>query len=168
LGSICGEARSIFLFDKDGLIWGSGLGHWFGFEGPPRYRGRFILENMVLPAGADSGASTSFPKPEWERALSLPDNQEAPDCLRSHVEEELRILFNIGRKRVLCDQQFKEYVEPLGLFNSDPQNGLPTVGFCKALPERVDHLSLQQSNNGHPNPFLFHLKPKTKKPDYIL
>uniref|UniRef100_A0A2P2MW42 Uncharacterized protein n=1 Tax=Rhizophora mucronata TaxID=61149 RepID=A0A2P2MW42_RHIMU len=118
---------------------------------------------MVLPAGADLGASTSFHKPEWERALSLPDNQEAPDCLRSHVEEELRILFNIGRKRVLCDQQFKEYVEPLGLFNSDPQNGLPTVGFCQALPERVDHLSLQQSNNGHPNPFLFHFKPKTKK-----
>lgn len=25
----------------------------------------------------DSGASSSFPKPEWERALSLPDNQQA-------------------------------------------------------------------------------------------
>lgn len=30
-----------------------------------------FLGNMMLPAGADSGASTSFPKLEWETALSL-------------------------------------------------------------------------------------------------
>jgi len=62
-----------------------------------------VATAMNMDAGG-SGASTSFPKPEWERALSLPDNQEAPACLRSHVEEELIILFNIGRKRTLSEQ----------------------------------------------------------------
>lgn len=38
-------------------------------------------------------ASTSFPKLEWEKALELPENEKAPDCLRCHVEDELRILF---------------------------------------------------------------------------
>ncbi|KAH0710053.1 hypothetical protein KY284_011480 [Solanum tuberosum] len=61
---------------------------------------------MVDCAGKDSGGgtSTSSPKPdEWEMALDLPNNQVAPECLRSHIKEELRYLFNIGRKTTPFD-----------------------------------------------------------------
>ena len=70
---------------------------------------------MVFPIGATSGASTSFPKLEWEMALSLPDNLEAPQPLRTHVKGELRLLFHIGRKKTLLDRTFDKYIEPLAL-----------------------------------------------------
>lgn len=107
-----------------------------------------FLGNMVLPAGADSEASTSFPKLEWERALSLPDNLAAPEPLRSHIEEELRVLFNIGKKHSLSDSVVNNYIKPLGLDKA-------SVGFCKALLERVDSLQLQHYNKGEHIPFLF-------------
>lgn len=106
--------------------------------------------NMVLPAGADSEASTSFPKLEWERALSLPDNLAAPEPLRSHIEDQLRLLFNIGKKRTLSDSVFHNYIKPLGL-------GLDqaSVGFCKALLERVDSLKIEHYNQGNHIPIPF-------------
>ena len=110
------------------------------------------LCNMVLPAGADSGASSSFPKPEWETALSLPDNLAAPEPLRSHVEQELRILFNIGKKHTLSDRAFYDYIEPFSLEKA-------SVGFCKALLERVNSLQVEHYNKGDHIPFRF----KTEK-----
>jgi hypothetical protein len=71
--------------------------------------------NMVFPAGAESEASTSFPKPEWETALSLPDNLAAQQPLRTHVEGEFLVLFNIGRKDTLSDSTFYNYIKPLAL-----------------------------------------------------
>lgn len=106
------------------------------------------LGSMVLPAGEDSGASTSFPQPEWETALSLPDNVAAPQPLRSHVEEELRILLNIGRKKCLSDSLFHKSIEPLALNEA-------SVGFLKALLQRVNDLQLEHYNGGEHLPFYF-------------
>ncbi|PHT31341.1 cytochrome c oxidase subunit 2 [Capsicum baccatum] len=50
-----------------------------------------LLLETVDCTGKNSGggASTSSPKPdEWEMALDLPDNQAAPECLRSHITEK--------------------------------------------------------------------------------
>jgi len=47
---------------------------------------------------------------EWEKALDLPENEEAPACLRSHVADELRILFHIGRKKTLSDSEFNKLI----------------------------------------------------------
>ena len=71
--------------------------------------------NMVFPAGAESEASTSFPNPEWETALSLPDNLAAQQPLRTHVEGEFLVLLNIGRKHTLSDSTFYNYIKPLAL-----------------------------------------------------
>lgn len=99
------------------------------------------LWNMVLPAGADSGASSSFPKHEWETALSLPDVLAAPEPLRSHVERELRVLFNIGKKHTLSDSAFHNYIEPLALDKA-------SVGFCKALLQRIHSLQESEFSSG--------------------
>ena len=52
-------------------------------------------------AAPHESSSTSFPKLEWEKALDLPDGEPAPKCLQVHLEKELRILLNIGKKRTL-------------------------------------------------------------------
>jgi hypothetical protein len=103
---------------------------------------------MVFPAGAESEASTSFPKPEWETALSLPDNLAAQQPLRTHVEGEFRVLFNIGRKHTLSDSTFYNYIKPLALDKA-------SVGFCKALLGRVQALQLEHYNKGEHIPFAF-------------
>ncbi|KAL5992163.1 hypothetical protein ACLOJK_013078 [Asimina triloba] len=87
----------------------------------------------MMDPGEDSGASTSYPRlPKWEEALSLPDNQEAPDYLRAHVAKQLTILFNIGRPVMLSEKTYHSYIEPLAL-------DVVSVGFCKALLEREDY-----------------------------
>lgn len=54
-----------------------GLGHWIRSKGR-HYRGTGGAR-MMMPSGSDSGEeSASFPKPEWLRALDLPENQIAP------------------------------------------------------------------------------------------
>ena len=109
-----------------------------------------FLETLSPCAGEDSGegASTSFPKPEWQIALDLPPNQVAPECLRSHIKEQLRYLFNIGRKTTLSDPMFDSFIEPLALNEAK-------VGFAKALLERVNALQLVHYNRGSHIPFKF-------------
>ena len=68
--------------------------------------------------------------------------------LRTHVEGELRVLFNIGKKRTLPDSTFYKYIEPLALDRA-------SVGFCKALLGRVESLQLEHYNNGEHLPFSF-------------
>ncbi|CAN4127048.1 unnamed protein product [Withania somnifera] len=66
-----------------------------------------LLLERVDCAGKDSGggASTPSPKPdEWQMALDLPDNQVAPECLRSHIKEE-----------TLSDTMFDHFISPLAL-----------------------------------------------------
>ena len=101
-------------------------------------------------AGKDSGegASTSSPKPEWQIALDLPPNQVAPECLRSHIKEQLRYLFNIGRKTTLSDTMFDNFIDPLALDEAK-------VGFAKALLQRVNALQLVHYNRGDHIPFKF-------------
>ncbi|TMX05271.1 hypothetical protein EJD97_025324 [Solanum chilense] len=104
---------------------------------------------MVDCAGKDMGgvASTSSPKPdEWEMALDLPDNQVAPECLRSHIKEELRYLFNIGRKTTPSDTMFDNLISPLAL---DEAKG----GFAKALLKRINEVQLFHYNKGDYIPF---------------
>ena len=108
-----------------------------------------LLLETVDCAGKDSGggASTSSPKPdEWEMALDLPDNQVAPECLRSHIKEELRYLFNIGRKTTPSDTMFDNLISPLAL---DEAKG----GFAKALLKRINELQLFHYNRGDHIPF---------------
>ena len=114
--------------------------------------------NMVLPTGADAEASTStsFPKLEWELALDLPAEQKAPEPLRAHVEGELRILMNIGRKRTLPDSTFYERIEPLALDKA-------TVGFCKNLLGRVDELQVAHYNRGNHIFFKFDTKEQKER-----
>ncbi|MCD7462084.1 hypothetical protein HAX54_047734 [Datura stramonium] len=109
---------------------------------------------MVDCAGTDSGggASTSSPKPdEWKMALDLPDNQVAPECLHSHIKEELRYLFNIGRKTTLSDTMFDNFISPLALDEAK-------VGFAKALLQRINELKLFHYNRGDHIPFKFSSK----------
>lgn len=103
---------------------------------------------MMEPAGADSGASTSFPKLEWEEALSLPKEADAPAALISHVKGELRVLFNIGKKRAVPEATLDKFIEPLALDKA-------SVGFCKALLERVESLQEEHWNNGFHRPLPF-------------
>ena len=108
------------------------------------------LVEIAECAGGNSGegASTSFPKPEWQIALDLPKNQVAPECLRSHIKEQLRYLFNIGRKKTLPDAMFNNFIDPLNLDEAK-------VGFAKALLERVNALQLVHYNRGDHIPFKF-------------
>lgn len=113
----------------------------------------FFWENFIEKvdcAGKDSGepASTSSPKPEWQIALDLPNNQNAPECLRSHIKEQLRYLFNIGRKTTLSDPMLDSFIEPLALNEAK-------VGFAKALLERINALQLVHYNRGSHIPFKF-------------
>ncbi|KAL6000099.1 hypothetical protein ACLOJK_034777 [Asimina triloba] len=106
----------------------------------------------MMDPGEDSGASTSYPRlSEWEEALSLPDNQETPDCLRAHVAKQLTILFNIGRPVTLSEKTCHSYIEPLAL-------DVASVGFCKALLERVSSLRDGHWNWGRPSLFCFETK----------
>ncbi|YP_173414.1 hypothetical protein NitaMp070 (mitochondrion) [Nicotiana tabacum] len=115
----------------------------------------FFFDELLLEtvdcAGKDSGggASTSSPKPdEWQMALDLPDNQVVPECLRSHIKEELRYLFNIGRKTTLSDAMFDNFISPLALDEAK-------VGFAKALLQRINELQLFHYNRGDHIPFKF-------------
>lgn len=106
------------------------------------------IKKMMNPSGSDSVGASACPKPEWKKALSLPDNTPAPDCLRSHVEWELGWLFiNSGRKKRISEKLWQEYMEPLALDKA-------SVGFCKALLERVYGLQYRQSQNDR-RPFDF-------------
>lgn len=100
----------------------------------------FLFETCYC-AGEDEGASTSFSKPEWETALSLPDDHVAPECLRSHIREQLRFLFNIGRKTTLSDRLFENFIEPLYLNDAN-------IRFARALLSRVEALQLEHYNKG--------------------
>lgn len=112
--------------------------------------------NMMASTGSDSGASTSFPKLEWERALDLPENQIAPECLQSHIKRKLRFLFNIGSKNSLSENRFQEFIEPLALDRA-------SVGFAKALLERVSSLQLEHYNKGQHIKFEFNRKKDQEK-----
>ncbi len=117
-------------------------------------RGIFNNENAPFLGNwmdADSGPSTSFPKLEWELALDLPDQQIAPECLVCHMKQELRYLFNIGKKVAVSETQFTRWVDPLALDKA-------TVGFSKALLQRVNALKLEHYNKGNHIPFQFSTK----------
>lgn len=100
------------------------------------------IGNPMLPAGADSGASTSFTNQELETALSLPDNQAAPDPLINHVKKERWVLFHVGRKIGLPEKFDHSRIEPLRLDSA-------SVGYCKALLERVKDLQVEHYNGGN-------------------
>ena len=111
----------------------------------------FFFESSIAEcAGENSGegGSTSSSKPEWQIALDLPANSEAPDCLRSYLKEQLKYLFNIGRKATLSEPMFDEFIDPLAVDKA-------TVGFAKALLERVRALQLVHYNRGEHIPFKF-------------
>ena len=95
-----------------------------------------LLETAECAGGhSGEGASTSSSKPEWGSALALPDEQLAPECLRSHIKEELMRLFNIGRKTALSEKMFQNFIEPLALDKAK-------VGFARALLSRIDALQI--------------------------
>ena len=120
------------------------------FSVPPTPPENAGLVEIAECAGENSGegASTSFPKPEWQIALDLPENQDAPECLRSHIKEQLRFLFNIGRKTTLPDPMFDSFIDPLALDEAK-------LGFSKALLERINALQLVHYNRGSHIPFKF-------------
>nr|YP_009316014.1 hypothetical protein [Cocos nucifera]AOX13008.1 hypothetical protein [Cocos nucifera] len=149
--SLGGRALSLFLM-KMGCGGGLTFAIVFAVKHLLTPEAAPSLWNMVLHAGTDSGASSSFPKHEWETALSLPDNLAAPQPLRSHVEQELRVLFHIGKKHTISDSAFRNYLEPLALDKA-------SVGFCRALLERVNSLQVEHYNKGDHIPFQF----KTEK-----
>lgn len=71
----------------------------------------------------------------------LPENHVAPECLHSHIREQLRYLFNIGRKTALSDIMFSNFIEPLALNDAK-------IGLAKALLLRVEVLKLEHYNKG--------------------
>ena len=117
-----------------------------------------FLGHMVLPENPDAGASTSFTKPEWEKALELPDNQAAPEPLRSHARLQLVHLFNIGKKHAVSEKTIQKYIEPLALENDEA-----SVGFLKALLDRVNSLQMEHYNRGNHIPFAFQTKSEKER-----
>lgn len=97
---------------------------------------------------APSPGTQAGPKPEWQVSLDLPNNAKAPDSLRKHVDQELRVLFNMGYKKRHPYGRLRDYIEALRL-------DVETVGFHRELLLRVQALQLQYWNNGNPIPFQF-------------
>ena len=120
-------------------------------------------ENRVGPE--ESGASTSFPKQPWERALDLPDNHFAPQALLDHTKDELLTLLNIGKKKSILRESacYVDCIERLGL----DWRKEPSVGFCKSLLERVNALQIEHFNKGVHIPFSFS-SPKEKERLYSI
>ena len=147
-GLILGGRALSYLFIKMGCSGGLTLAILFAVRVLLSTEAAPSFGHMMLPAGAESGPSTAFPKLDWEVARDLPANQAAPEPLRTHVEGELRVLFNIGKKRTLPDRTFYKYIEPFALEKA-------SVGFCKDLLERVESLQLEHFNNGEHLPFSF-------------
>jgi hypothetical protein len=113
----------------------------------------FYLAGLVYIAEcagehSGDGGSTSYSKPEWEIALDLPHNQVAPECVRSHIKQELMYLFNIGRKNTLSEKMFDKFIEPLALDEAK-------VAFAKELLKRINTLQLSHWNKGNHIPFRF-------------
>jgi len=71
-GFILGGRALSYLFIKMGCSGGLTLAILFAVRVLLSTGAAPSLGNMVLPAGAESGPSTAFPKLEWEVALDLP------------------------------------------------------------------------------------------------
>lgn len=147
LDLILGKVRSMLLVRALRLLFFRLLGWDLPFFG------------IVFFVGvcAVTGSSTSSPKPaEWEMVLDLPDDHLAPESLRSHIKEQLRFLFNIGRKKTLSDSMFEEFISPLALDQA-------SVGFSKSLLDRVSRLQLIHYNRGNHIPFPFGTKTEKER-----
>lgn len=108
--------------------------------------------SLPSPDGdSGAGASTSCSEQDWKKALDLPDQMKAPDSLRRHVEKELVILFNIGKKKALHEATINGYIQKLRL-------DVETVGFHRELLSKIDSLQTEHWNNGNPIPFNFSTK----------
>jgi len=71
-GFILGGRALSYLFIKMGCSGGLTLAILFAVRVLLSTGAAPSLGNMMLPAGAESGPSTAFPKLEWEVALDLP------------------------------------------------------------------------------------------------
>jgi hypothetical protein len=87
-----------------------------------------------------SGAAPST-TPEWERALALPQEHKVPPALILKIREEIRILLNIGKERVISDDALDGFMEPLALSKKN-------VDFASHLLSRVETLQTEFGNGG--------------------
>lgn len=188
-----GRALSLVLRNWLGCSGGLALALGFAIrallssESAPFFGGNMM--NMVSPTGADSGAygaSSSSgrppldlnlppadepapdpalpgPPPSWREALSLPGAAPAPPALINHIKEELHLLFNMGKKVTMPESYINKIMETLGLGNTDPAAGVPSVYFCRALLERIDDLCHDCSRGGRVTPFPFRTKAQKDK-----
>lgn len=116
---------------------------------PPAEEAAIPHADHAIPAEAgEQELPAAFRRLPWQNALDLPKEEPAPPCLKKHVREELVGLFNIGYKRTRREAFVEKAIEPLNL-------DISTVGFCKALLERVDELQRVHLNDGHHRKFPF-------------
>lgn len=107
--------------------------------------------NQPIPAEQEPAPRAGFQSLPWEEALNLPPEEPAPPCLVEHLKKELIVLFNIGYHRTRRKAFVEKAIEPLHIEDS-------SVGFLKALLERVDVLQREHLNNGFPSRFPFESK----------
>lgn len=100
------------------------------------------------PAEAASPSSPVAPEqPEWKTALALPGTVRAPEALKTHIRDELRLLFMLGRKKVFKETTFETLIEPLKLDGA-------TVKYSKKLLEHLNYMgyALEKGEDGKPIP----------------
>ncbi|KAM7249870.1 hypothetical protein ACFE04_019649 [Oxalis oulophora] len=109
---------------------------------PETYGNTFSPHDPILAVEAPAAS----PQLDWDEAVALPQEGPMNPALISKIEEEIRILLNIGKKRVVGDATLASFMEPLNL----PDN---SQEFGSKLLSRIETLQKECSNNGAFRPF---------------